>query len=538
MGGFELSASTIVDDEALLCELHRIFSHAALRSWPPEIISPSGSRSWRQLKVLPPWIVDSYMLAVNIFPELFGSREMPPEFGDFTRKSSVAEYRERMDPAALLNSSLFKGIKIIEVAELFERLVTMEADTREKSLNYVLQILDQLPINFVRYKVVPTVSHLLLHVFCNNMGLSVEGVRLVIMAASKLPESEVSQAVEPILRTFFGKTDRGLRLTLLNLLSSIFAALDPRIVQEIVYPAMISGFTDPTPELREATLKASLLLSSKLTSRQLNGELLRFYARLQTDAEPGIRVNTIVCLGRIAALLETSTCHKVLIPAYVKALRDPFSPSRIAALSAIGVTIDFLAEEEIGRTLVPALGPLLVDPNKEARTASFKVLEQLKRVLEEYAALGMGFEKDSPRTASLDEEEPQFQMSNLPSFAKQWGITTLADRLMNATLGGDHNMSNDSKPTDTGKGQGISEGWDTHDSELLDLDIPDPSFAASVSPDSTVAFVDEDNPWKGEPTLCTESFTTSKATTDHNGQKTNSKSMVLSRQKVRLLSDL
>lgn len=55
--------------------------------------------------------------------------------------------------------------------------------------------------------------------------------------------------------------------------------------------------------MREQTVKAVLTVITKLSDRIINGELLKYLAKTANDAEPGIRTNTTVCLGKIAKYL-------------------------------------------------------------------------------------------------------------------------------------------------------------------------------------------------------------------------------------------
>lgn len=72
-------------------------------------------------------------------------------------------------------------------------------------------------------------------------------------------------------------------------------------------------------------------LAPKLSYNNLNVEVLRHFARLQAkDDQGGIRTNTTVCLGKIAHHLHPQIRQKVLISAFIRAMRDPFPPARNA----------------------------------------------------------------------------------------------------------------------------------------------------------------------------------------------------------------
>jgi len=68
----------------------------------------------------------------------------------------------------------------------------------------------------------------------------------------------------------------------------------------------VTGFTDVAPVVREQTVKAVLTVVPKLSDRTINGELLRYLAKTANDEQPGIRTNTIICLGKIARSLGTN----------------------------------------------------------------------------------------------------------------------------------------------------------------------------------------------------------------------------------------
>ena len=65
----------------------------------------------------------------------------------------------------------------------------------------------------------------------------------------------------------------------------------------------ITGFTDLAPIVREQTVKAVLIIVTKLSDRVINGELLKYLAKTANDEQPGIRTNTTICLGKLVKYL-------------------------------------------------------------------------------------------------------------------------------------------------------------------------------------------------------------------------------------------
>jgi SCY1-like protein 1 len=92
--------------------------------------------------------------------------------------------------------------------------------------------------------------------------------------------------------------------------------------------------------LREETLKSLVHIVEKLDENQLQDKLVRCITSLQQDPENSIRTNATIFLGRIMPKLKESvrlvtSLHtlidfraKVLVPAYSKAMKDPFSHCR------------------------------------------------------------------------------------------------------------------------------------------------------------------------------------------------------------------
>jgi SCY1-like protein 1 len=96
----------------------------------------------------------------------------------------------------------------------------------------------------------------------------------------------------------------------------------------------------------------------------LNNDLLRLLAKTQTDSEPSIRTNTCILIGRLAPSLGYNTKRKVLVPAFSRALKDPFVHARIAGLSAFMATVDLFEISEVATKVIPNMAFTLIDEEK------------------------------------------------------------------------------------------------------------------------------------------------------------------------------
>ena len=61
------------------------------------------------------------------------------------------------------------------------------------------------------------------------------------------------------------------------------------------------------------------------------------------------------------------TRQKVLIPAFLRALRDPFPPARIAGVMGFFASAEYFSLKESALKILPALCTLTVDPERKVR---------------------------------------------------------------------------------------------------------------------------------------------------------------------------
>ena len=135
----------------------------------------------------------------------------------------------------------------------------------------------------------------------------------------------------------------------------------------------------------------------------MNNDLLRHLARMQADPEASIRTNTCILIGRLGPSLGYNTKKKVLVPAFSRALKDPFVHARVAGLMAFMATMDCFDIDDLASKVIPSISFTLVDKEKYARVLflpslfshrlyrlvrdqAFKAMELFVKKLEEHAA--------------------------------------------------------------------------------------------------------------------------------------------------------
>ncbi|RVE55334.1 hypothetical protein evm_000232 [Chilo suppressalis] len=213
-----------------------------------------------------------------------------------------------------------------------------------------------------------------------------------------LDESDYQKQIVPCVVKLFASNDRTTRSRLLQQLDQFIMHLQNATVNDQIFPQVVNGFLDTNPIIREQTVKSIVHLASKLNYNNLNVEVLKHFARLQSkDDQGGIRTNTTVCLGKIAAHLHPQIRQKVLVSAFVRATRDPFPPARQAGVLALAATQQYFLLVEVANRVLPALCPLTADPEKQVRDAAFRTIKgflgKLEKVSED-PSLKEGMEAD------------------------------------------------------------------------------------------------------------------------------------------------
>lgn len=229
---------------------------------------------------------------------------------------------------------------------------------------------DDFPEEFFKMKILP---ELLKSVEFGGGGPKVFAV--IMKIAQKLDDADFDGRVTPVIVRLFASPDRAIRVCLLDNLPLMIERISQKIVNDKIYPQLITGFSDVAPLIREQTVKSVLVVINKLSDRTINSDLLKHLARTSNDEQPGIRTNTTICLGKIAKNLGVQSRSKVLIAAFSRSLRDPFVHARNAALMALAATADSFTDEDAATKIMPAVSPLLLDKEKLVRDQAFKTLD-------------------------------------------------------------------------------------------------------------------------------------------------------------------
>ncbi|GAB1599861.1 N-terminal kinase-like protein [Argonauta hians] len=285
-----------------------------------------------------------------------------------------ANPKSRPNPSAFLQSCKengnFMDNSFVKTIMFLEEIQIQDQAAKNKFFTNLTPAIDSFPQHFSKHKILPQ----LLDAF--QYGNAGSAVLAPLFKVGKLLQTEEYQKkIVPCVIKLFSSPDRATRVKLLQQIEFFVEHLQTPTVNDQIFPHVIQGFMDTNPVVRESTIKAMLHLAPKLNYKNLNEELMKHFARLQSkDDQGGIRTNTTVCLGKIAGYLDPQIRQKIICSAFLRALKDPFPPARQAGILAMAATQNYYGLSEVAMRLIPALSVLTLDPNKSVRDQSFKAI--------------------------------------------------------------------------------------------------------------------------------------------------------------------
>lgn len=393
---------------------------------------PEGRKFDKANKKIEKWSADMWGLGCLIWEVFNGSLPRTGSLKSVGKipKNLVSDYvqlvganpKSRPNPAKFLQDCRTDGHYLknsfVDANLFLQELQIKEQKEQKQFFVSLSSSLDSFPQQYCKHRILPQ----LLNAF--EFGSAGSAVLGPLFKVGKLLDAEeYQQRIVPCVVKLFSSTDRATRINLLQQLDNFVQHLKPSTVEEQIFPHVALGFGDTVPAMREQTVKSMLLLAPKLSEKAINNQLLKYFAKLQMDQEAGIRTNTTVCLGKIAVNLPPSSRQKVLIPAFLRALRDPFPPARTAGVMGFLATAEFFSIQECAMRILPALCTLTMDPERKVRDQVFKVIKLLLSKLEKASE-----DPESPVNEAVPEEQTAQAAAGGSSWTG-WAVSSLTSKL-------------------------------------------------------------------------------------------------------------
>ena len=302
--------------------------------------------------------------------------KMPKSLSIHYNKLVQTSPKHRVSPIDFIKNC--REAKVFFDSPLLETIISLEEiqlvkEPLQKSniFNRLETELESFPPDICKNKILPD----LINAF--EYGEAGSAILNPIFKIGKLlNEEEYQSKLVPCIIKLYSCKDRATRSKLLQQLDSYINLLSTNVINDQIFPQVVQGFLDSNFTIREQTVKSMLHLAPKLSSSNLNEELLKHLTRLQTrDDEGGIRANTTICLGKIAKHFSSETRNTALLPSLLRAMRDPFPPARHAAVAAITANESLFNDKDCASKIMPSLCQLFIDPDLNVKRLAFKSIK-------------------------------------------------------------------------------------------------------------------------------------------------------------------
>jgi SCY1-like protein 1 len=351
---------------------------------------------WDAISTSPVHVMDSYSMGV-LLPQLY-SHPGAGTKGRIPQKLEKAAMRLRSPNLTRPRIAPLSKCPIFDTPHIHAQtfLDSIATESTESKISFWKSLPDLisrglLSKNVARYKILPLLQSTITTLTSSDQGLTQEIHKreclallptLFSTASANFSKEEYQEQMTPVIGLLFKVNDRAVRGALLSRMTLFSTMLDESSVNRVVFEPMCSGFTDSSPALRELTLKSAVVLVSFLTPANLE-KLTRYLVRLQSDTEASIRTNTVIFIGKVVPNLSDMARSKMTLPAFTRAMKDPFHPCRLAGLKSICACREYFDEKALALEVLPAISPSLVDNVEEVRVEATRAIEELLVILKD-----------------------------------------------------------------------------------------------------------------------------------------------------------
>ncbi|KAJ1965684.1 Nuclear aminoacylation-dependent tRNA export pathway component [Dipsacomyces acuminosporus] len=452
-GEWKLGGLELVDSPAGSEQVYRHYT-SAIPGYSMRMAPEFESQGWDRIEKGKAGSVDGWSLACLIYQvyngdltstsQLQTQGQIPKGLWAAYQRLLVSDLRNRMTPGEFLQHSSRSGgffdSAFVKTSIFLENIAVKEEDEKAEFFSNLDTAIEGFPQTFSKFKILPELLRLM-----EYGGGDAKVLGGIIHIGKALDETEYNELVTPAIVKLFSSNDRALRFTLLERIGSFIDAIPTAVVTKKVFPDFATGFLDAAPAIREATVKASLAVAPKLSQKVLNNDLIKQLVRLVGDAEPGIRANSLICIGKLCSTKDNAlnldgdgvseSSHRYAIcPALLQAFRDSFPPVRSAALVVASACAPRWDAVEIARRVIPAISPLLVDGEKPVRSAALKAINTMVARAESHAQTMPDTQVKRAPAAQNPTSNQQEAASNTaaPDSWSGWAVSSLSSTLSGA----------------------------------------------------------------------------------------------------------
>ncbi|KAI0233665.1 translational activator of GCN4 [Massospora cicadina] len=193
------------------------------------------------------------------------------------------------------------------------------------------------------------------------------------MGLTALKASDIMAAIYAAAKSKRAEARQGAMFALETLCELLGRQFEPYVIQTLPY--LLVGFSDPSDDVRRATLSTSRVIMSKLSGHGIKRTLPSLLEGLE-DYHWRTKRGAIELLGSMAycAPRQLAVSLPTIVPRLIKVLNDSHPMVKLAADTALSSFTDVIRNPEI-RSLMPQIMLALSDPNANTHAALKALLD-------------------------------------------------------------------------------------------------------------------------------------------------------------------
>lgn len=384
---------------------------------PPEILDPAKARhpggkfavdSWGMGCLV--WECFNKPLTPTSSVKVIG--KMPKALSKHYNKLVQTSPKHRVSPMDFVKNCnddeecrFFKSPLLETILYLEEIQLVKEPSEKARFFNNLENELESFPRDICKNKIL---SDLINAFEYGDAGSPI--LNPIFKIGKMLTEEEYQAKLVPCIIKLYACKDRATRSKLLQQLDSYSDLLSQSVINDQIFPQVLQGFLDSNVMIREQTVKAMLRLAPKLTSHNLNDEMMKHLTRLMTrDEEGSVRAHSTICLGNISKFFNADTQRTIILQLFLRVMRDSFPPARHAAVAAVRLNEGSFTNKDHATKIMPSLCVLCADPDLTVRKIAIKTLRSLIDKLEEQS------EKDGTKAIEKSATNQRSSHTDVPA---------------------------------------------------------------------------------------------------------------------------
>lgn len=284
--------------------------------------------------------------------------------------------RQYPNPTTLLNLEYWTTDKFVQYLLFLRDLPLKDQFEREQFFKNLHEHLDNFSPETQQHTILPTLMSTLS--FAQTPAI----LEAIVAIGKTMNETDFGTIIVPQLISLFEVKERSLRLQLLSQIEILIPHLDKKILNDKIFGNIIFGLMDTASQVKTATIIAMAPLAPHLTVTN-SRTLVRELKKLQSDQDPQIRANTIICIAKIADFIDDEIRLNTLTSCLAKAATDPFPQCRLVAISAYRTCQKYFNNILIASSIMPVVSPLCMDQNLNVKISALKSMKQYVDLLSE-----------------------------------------------------------------------------------------------------------------------------------------------------------